>query len=779
MNRTSQVMTNKFFYGKINWKDIGRIIMNEEKIDHTLIDYILTLLNTYENKKIDSSIEQDTQLPPIKRQYIRLAYEIIKFMDEMPGGFLIYYAEQGEKIIYANKSLLRIFQCNTLQEFRELTKNSFQGIVHPEDLEEVEQSIKEQIAADQYDLDYVEYRIIRKDEEIRWVEDYGHFIHSSSIGSNIFYVFIGDATQKRKQMAAEKAAFLYEKKQHEQKMQNLIEEYDKERKLINQEHLRRLEVIEGLSVNYESILYADLNADTILPYRLSERTDYQFEKKLEMRSFLWFTSNYVATWVHPEDREIVSKATTPEYIRKQLSINQTYYINYRVLTKGEVQYLQLRIVNVGNKKAISQIVMGYRRVDEEVRQEIEQKQILENALNNANLAITAKNAFLSNMSHDMRTPLNAIFGFTTLAKQHLDDSKTLKTYLDNIESSSKQLLEQIEKVLQISWIETNDIQVAEDECNLCDILQDVHKTLALQASEKNIHFSLNSANLKHCDIYSDPDKLKQVLLYLANNAITYTEHNGNVSITATEVEQLPNDYVVYQFIIEDTGIGISEDFLKHIYEPFEREKNTTFSGIHGTGLGLTIAKKIIDRMGGTIKVNSIINKGTTFTVTIHLRVQTHPCSLISNTKDIIAHLMNQKILLVDDTEVNLIIETEILQELGFLIETATDGSIAVKKVKNSKPGEYALVLMDIQMPIMDGRQAAKEIRKLNDPILSRIPIIALSADAFESDKRISIESGMDAHLTKPIDVQQLLETIAKTIQAHTLLYGKETSIFDI
>ena len=225
--------------------------------------------------------------------------------------------------------------------------------------------------------------------------------------------------------------------------------------------------------------------------------------------------------------------------------------------------------------------------------------------------------------------------------------------------------------------------------------------------------------------------------------------------------------------MEDTGIGIGQDFLAHIFEPFEREKNTTFSGVPGTGLGLTIAKNIIEMMGGKIEVHSVVGEGSQFTVTLRLRIQNRPLPFAIDSEDTLSKLMEQTILLVEDNEINLEIETEILQGIGFQVETATNGSIAIDKIASSMPGEFALILMDIQMPIMDGRQAAKAIRKLKNPALARIPIIALSADAFESDKRKSIESGMDAHLTKPIDVPLLLETIVKTVQIHKSLYDEK------
>jgi len=742
--------------------------MDMQKQKHHLVEHIASLLKILESNNMETShLIEDNPCSEVssllETQDIQTAYEAIRFMEEMPGGFLIYHADGDEQIIYANKALLRIFQCDTLKEFRELTHNSFKGIVHPGDLKEVEQSIIEQVNASQYDLDYVEYRIIRKDGEVRWVEDYGHFIHSDSVG-DIFYVFITDATDKKKKHMEERASLINEREQKEKKLQNVIEKYDKEIKLINQEHLRRLEVIEGLSINYESILYADMDSDKIMPYRLSSRNRLQFGNKLQVRGFLWYVSDYIDTWVHPEDARIVSEATSPAYIREKLSNHKTFYINYRIIDNDEIQYLQLRIVNVSNKKHISQIVMGYRRVDEELQYETEQKQILEEALNNADLAITAKNTFLSNMSHDMRTPLNAVFGYTMLARKCSNNNETVNEYLDKIDNSSRQLLDLIDKVLEVSWTETNDVHIEETECNLCDIMQDIHNSLAVQAARKNISLSVNSSNIRHYDVFTDPGKLKQLLMYLANNALKYTKNNGMVDISLYEAEKLPNKHVTYKFVVKDTGIGIGKDFLGRIFEPFEREKNTTLSGVHGTGLGLAIARNITEMMGGHIDVKSTTGKGSTFTVTLNLRIHEQPLSISNVNEDTFSQLMNQKILLVEDNEINLEIETEILQDLGFIIETAVNGSIAVEKIKKAGPDEFALVLMDIQMPVMDGLEAARAIRRLDNPVLANIPIVALSANAFESDKRMSMESGMNAHLTKPIDIPVLLETIVKTIK---------------
>ena len=262
-------------------------------------------------------------------------------------------------------------------------------------------------------------------------------------------------------------------------------------------------------------------------------------------------------------------------------------------------------------------------------------------------------------------------------------------------------------------------------------------------------------------LQQDQERLKQLVLYLTNNAIAYTKAGGKVMLTVAEVRQF-GQFSDFQLKVEDTGIGISREFLDHIFEPFARERNTTMSGISGIGLGLTIVKSIVDAMGGAISVDSEVGRGSAFTVTLRLRLPDSPkdappeeiTDAAGAAEDDFKGL---RILLVEDNEINLEIETEILKELDFSVDTAVNGKLAMEKIAGSAPGEYDLVLMDIQMPVMDGWQAAREIRQLNNPV----PIIALSANVFESDVRKSMESGMNAHLPKPLDVEQLLETIRK------------------
>jgi len=571
---------------------------------------------------------------------------------------------------------------------------------------------------------------------------------------DIFYVFLGDATEKRDRQLLEKALLVNEGQQRADKLQHLIEESDKERSLINQKYLRQLEVIEGLSVNYDSIWYVDLDQDQILPYRLSERTSALFGGQLQPRNYSNYKVKYVDAWVHPEDREMVAAAIEPGYIREKLTDSKTYYFNFRALVGGELQYLQLRLVNVRPGGRVSQVVMGCRRVDEEIQRQMEQQSLLAEALAKANLAINSKNTFLSNMSHDMRTPLHAIFGFTTLAKLNIEDKAEALDSLDRVEAASRQLLDMIDRVLQMSALaDASDLN--EVECDLRETVRDVVSFLEPQAHEKNIAFSLDCGGLRHNLVFADQEKLRQLILNLANNALTYTNSGGRVVIRVSEGEELPNQYALYHLSVEDTGIGISEEFLDKLFEPFSREKNSTLSGIHGIGLGLTIAKSIVDMMGGTLSVQSTVGKGSTFTATFRLRIR----SWLGAARKGESQESALRVLLAEDNEINREIEMELLGELGFLIDPAENGQIALEKIEQAEPGYYDVVLMDLNMPVMDGWQASIAIRDLPDKERANVPIIALTANVLENDRRRAKECGINAHLRKPMDLSLLLRTI--------------------
>ena len=682
-----------------------------------------------------------------------------KITEEMPGGFFVYHADGDEELIYANKALLRMFGCDTMEELRKLTGNSFRGIVHPDDLDEVEESIRQQIKESHYDLDYVEYRIIRKDGQVRWVEDYGHFIRSELAG-DIFYVFVADMTEKKERRDQEKRELLAERVQKEQRLKDRIEEYGKELKAVNEEQLRRMILIEGLSIDYESIFYIDLEKDRIRTYRYSERMEYRFSEDNCECDFTGFAAEYIRQWVCPEDQEAVAQAVSPQHIRERLSKDKMFYINYRIVKEGQKKYLQLRMVDVGEEQYISKVVMGCRSVDAEIRHEMKQKGMIEDALGHEKRANAAKDAFLANMSHDMRTPMNAIIGFAALARKYLKEAEKVGKYLGKIEESSDRLLVLVNDVLEISRMDTSILEFDEKECNLLDVVKRLQESMWQKAEAKNITLSLDISGLKHYSVCSDADKLDQILGRIVSNAVEYTEDGGRVEFAVREAEASDDNFAVYQFVISDNGMGMSEKFQERMYEPFERQKNTTMSGVPGTGLGLTIVRRIVELMGGTIEVDSKEGVGSSFTVTFRFRLYKGG-EVLPTARSAGCGQMDKgrKVLLVEDNEINLELEAELLQDEGFLVDTACDGSVAVEMIRNSSPGEYALVLMDIQMPVMDGYHASRMIRKLDDPALAGIPIIAVSANAFDEDKKMALESGMNAHVAKPVDIAHLLSVI--------------------
>lgn len=677
--------------------------------------------------------------------------ELKDFLDAIPGAFFLYRATGDEEILYANRALYRLFHCANPEEFRALTGNTFRGLVHPDDLEAVEESIHEQILSNQDELDYAEYRILTREGELRWVEDYGHFVHTDSGG--IFYVFVSDATEKITRRILERETLITEGEAREAHLKGLIEAYDEERKLIRQEHLQRLEVIEGLSINYESILYADLLAGIVLPYRMSSRIEPQFKKKYGVIDFDRFIEHYVETVVYPDDRAFVKEHTSREYIQSHLSNERTYYFNYRSLENGTVKYLQVRIVNVGDKGG--KFVFGCRSVDDEILQEIKSKQILEEALRAAKAADVAKNAFLSNMSHDMRTPLNAIFGFTELLRKQAGNASVTKEYLDKIELASEHMLHLIEKVLDFSYLESGEATVACERCDMDELLTEIHASVLPLAKRKGIDLIFEKDSLRFA--YGDREKIKQVLLSLLDNAVTYTNAGGTVWFTAKA--EGSGEFVTYRILVKDTGIGISKAQAESIFMPFERVNNTTHSGEYGTGLGLTIAKRLAEMMGGSLTLESEEGKGSSFFVTLCLR-RCEEKGREQNTVD----LTGKKILLAEDNEINRELQTALLEDAGFTVDTAENGQIALDLIERAAPNEYALILMDIQMPVMDGQTAARNIRRSKNPAVASIPIIALSANAFESDVRASIESGMDAHLSKPMDIALLLRTVREVLE---------------
>lgn len=536
---------------------------------------------------------------------------------------------------------------------------------------------------------------------------------------------------------------------------------------------------------------------------------------------------------------------------------------------------------------------------EAIRKSVE-RAVLEEKLHKAEAAERAKTAFLSNMSHDIRTPMNAILGYTALAETNINNKERVEDYLKKILSSGNHLLSLINDILDMSRIESGKLNIEEKPCNISDIFRDMRNIIQTQMKSKQLNFFMDTLDVIDEDIFCDKLHVNQVLLNLLSNSIKFTPPGGSISLTIRQKSNAPTGYGAYEIRVKDTGIGMSPEFAKHIFEPFERERTSTVSGIQGTGLGMAITKNIVDTMGGTIEVLTEKDKGSEFIINLQFRLQTErrnmgaireleglralvvddsftTCDSVSKmlvtigmhaewtmygreavlrtqqavdigepfaayiidwvmpdlsgfeivrqirrivgdnvpiiivtaydvtaimdeAKDIgvtaycnkpifmsdlrdtlisclnngaakdeaneqnetLKELAGKRLLLVEDNELNREIAEEILLENGFKVECAEDGSVAVEKVKNAETGYYDLVLMDIQMPVMDGYEATREIRAL-DGGRGDMPIVAMTANAFDEDKQRALDCGMNAHIAKPINIDRLIEVLCEIL----------------
>jgi len=387
---------------------------------------------------------------------------------------------------------------------------------------------------------------------------------------------------------------------------------------------------------------------------------------------------------------------------------------------------------------------------------IQENEQLEVRLSAAEEASKAKTFFLSNMSHDIRTPLNAIIGYTTLANHDGVTYEEKSGYVDKIGMASRQLLEIVNDVLDMSRIESGKFSLEPARVNLENCIQEASDLVRTQLAAKKIELSV-SCDVSHKWVMCDKVMLDRALMNLLCNAGKFTEENGSVSLQLKELSS-GDETGSYEIRVKDTGIGMSPEFVERLFIPFERERTSTVSRIQGTGLGLAITKNIVDMMGGNITVQTEKGKGTEFTITVDFPLAEPEEEICSNVEDEIS-FEGMRALLVEDNMVNMEIAQMLLAQAGFLIETAENGEIALEMTAASEHGYYDVILMDIQMPVMDGYMATKAIRNLPDTRLASIPIIAMTANAFQEDKKKAEEVGMNGHITKPLDIPSMKATL--------------------
>lgn len=803
-----------------------------------------------------------TQERAYEREIIEKSNSLEMIFTTMDCGVMCHSLD-GSRLLSINRAALNILGYNSREELLNDGFDMMAESVVEEDRERLRECIKSlKNAGDSVSL---EYRIRHKNGEELHVMGNVKIVQENGV---LFYQrFLLDCTAQK----------LKEKKERAE----------------SERHQRDL--VHALSIDYDLACFFELDTGMGFPLRLDANDNIFHSVFKENVPFKDSMELYIQKFVYAEDQEMLRLSSSRDTLISELSEKKIYYVNYRAYIKNEVKYYQMKAVRAGTWKNHRGIVVGFRSVDEETRNEIEKRNILQDALMQAERANKAKSTFLSNMSHDIRTPMNAIVGFTSLAMSHIDRKELVEEYLKKINTSGNHLVSLINDILDMSRIESGKIHLDEELCLLPDILHGLHSIIQADIHAKQLELYIDAVDILDEEIYCDRLRLNQVLLNLLSNSIKYTAAGGTVTLRIMEKKVPGADYANFEFRIIDTGIGMSEEFVSHIFEPFERERNSTISGIQGTGLGMAITKNIVDMMNGSIEVKSKQNVGSEFVVSFPFRLHAESkeaqvipelmnCRALVvdddfNTCDSVSYMLQQmglhsewtlsgkeavlrvrqavmrnnnyhvyivdwlmpdmngvevarrirketgedvpiiiltaydwsdiekeakeagvtafcskplfmselrnclhtivntdqekdsasdkkaapihtgRILLAEDNELNQEIAVAILGEAGFSTEIACNGQVAIDMLKNSEPGYYRLVLMDIQMPVMGGYEATKHIRELKNKELASVPILAMTANAFEEDRQEALRCGMNGHIAKPIDIDTLFETL--------------------
>ena len=949
----------------------------------------------------------------------------------MPGGFFIYKAEKPGEVLYANHAVFDIFGCRNGEEFRNLTGNTFRGMLHPDDYETVSKSIEEQVDSDEAQMDYTEYRIIRKDGMVRWVDDYGHFTNTEFYGG-IYYVFISDITEKKERMETDRAVrqaviealsesyhtvwlitnvetetfSLYRgdtqrdsihgaanldalnqlkySKAKEHYIRTMVARKDQERlerelsldyivdqlavrpqfnlnylrvmedgtekyfrielarmnmpdgkmgvvcgfkdvdkdvrqaqeaqreqqrqleqRLALQEQLLEQEkyraqldnMITAMASDYRSVYHVDLDNNEGICYRADPRDPDHYKEGMRFPFYERF-SEYGELYVDEQYKEGFRQFIDPDHIRESLLTESIIAYRYLAHRNGSDYYEMLRMAGVRHPAdrddhIVHAVGIGFTVIDAEMRESLEQRRVLVEALDAARQANSAKTSFLSSMSHEIRTPMNAIIGLNSLAMKDETLLPQTREYLKKTGESARHLLGLINDILDMSRIESGRMVLRNEEFSFSSILEQINTMVMSQCSDKGLKYECRI--LSQVDDYyiGDDMKLKEVLINILSNAVKFTDAPGHITFTVERTAVFA-DQSTMKFCIQDTGIGMDQEYIPKIFDAFSQEDGSRKSKYGSTGLGMAITKNIVEMMNGTIDVESEKGVGTKFTVIISLRnceqrgpereidpgtlkvlvvdddpvtaehartvldevgiytdvcfdgptalhmlelqhAKQEPYNLVlmdwkmpgmdgleasrlirerydNETTVIIltaynwdeianetivdsflakplfasnvlaefervarknnmslfkekqrADLKGRRILLAEDMEINADLMMDMLSLEEVEVDHAENGRIALDMFSKSEVGTYDAILMDVRMPVMDGLEAAAAIRRLEREDAGMIPIIALTANAFDEDVQRSLQAGMNAHLTKPVESEHLFQTLGELI----------------
>ena len=471
--------------------------------------------------------------------------------------------------------------------------------------------------------------------------------------------------------------------------------------------------------------------------------------------------------------EIIESVIAEPFVQKYMEFFDVQTMAARLYNKESISsefklkegswFLSMMVPQSYDKNGnVTSVLIANRDVTDEKLRELRQEEELREAKLKAECANKAKSSFLFNMSHDIRTPMNAIIGYAELASRHLQETDKLGRYLEEIQICGKELLAMLGNVLDLARIENNKVEMEYTVSNVHECFENCVIMFQQQAESKNQTLSLTEQIL-YPYVYMDAPHLSEVCLNIISNAIKYTNTGGTISCNVVQKSCEKEDWCNMIITITDNGIGMSEEFQKRIFETFERERNTTSSHIEGSGIGMGITKKLIELMDGTIEVKSTQGEGSQFTVTIPCRKASEEDSLVKRNSNLRNKncLNGIRILLVEDNEINTEIARELLMEEGCIVETANDGVACIDMLEKADADYYKMILMDIQMPVMNGYDATLIIRKMKDTKKARIPIIAMTANAFAEDIQKVLSVGMNAHVAKPVDMNILVSTMMK------------------
>lgn len=514
-------------------------------------------------------------------------------------------------------------------------------------------------------------------------------------------------------------------------------------------------LVDGLDLDTSDFAYPGTYIeDEMIPYinsALSGKTIYSQE-------IIDTTWGHIFTACYP-----VKATDGSNEIIGALCIEMDMESAYTFLSKSSRNSLQIAIAAA--IVALLLLVCVYHILQNQRAKDREQQMLLRKSAAAAEAANKAKSAFLFNMSHDIRTPMNAIIGYAELSRNHLHEPDKLSEYLSNIRTCGQKMLSIIDNILEIARIENNQIVLEESICNIEESFDSciVMFNTAVQEKHQTITVHKQVANPY---VYIDSSHLSEIVLNVISNAIKYTGQNGKIDCCLTQKPHEDADWCYMEISIADNGIGMSEEFQAHIFESFSREHSSTISGIEGTGLGMGIVKNLVDLMHGMIEIQSSPGKGSTFTICIPCRTarkeEAEPRKSSSDRPQ--KTLAGKRILLAEDNDLNAEIAIELLSEEGLLIDRVSNGVACVEKLEKAAPDFYDLILMDIQMPVMNGYDATRKIRQLEDPFRSSIPIIAMTANAFAEDRQKALFVGMNDHVAKPVDMNVLIPVLEKHIR---------------